>query len=191
MSAASSCDVHWVGRSRRDRRTILEKIMEKIYPRLHVLLARESNKAIIIRRGPSKHTCVIGWDRGTDQFCIGQWFKGKIYHHRSDISPDGKYWIYFALHNRYGQTWTVVAKSPYLKAVDFYTKDDAWRGGGIFLKNDTYWLNDGGFTKHTRQKKGKELKVKKVLYWINPSMAKMQVFIRINSFGAVGKKSIP
>ena len=134
--------------------------MEKIYPRLHVLLARESNKAIIIRRGPSKRTCVIGWDRGTDKFYIGQWFKGRIYYHRSDISPDGKYWIYFALHNRYGQTWTVVAKAPYLKAIDFYMKGSAWHGGGIFLKNDTYWLNDR-YAEHTRQKKGKELKAKK------------------------------
>ena len=138
----------------RDRHTILEKTMEKIHPRLHVLLARESNMAIIIRRGPSKQTCVIGWDRGTDEFRIGQWFKGKIYHHRSDISPDGKYWIYFALHFSYGRTWTVAAKTPYLKAIDFYSKHSAWHGGGIFLKNDTYWLNDR-YATHTLQKKEK------------------------------------
>ncbi len=31
--------------------------------RLHVLLARKARAAIVIRRGPSHHTSVIGWDR--------------------------------------------------------------------------------------------------------------------------------
>jgi len=127
---------------------------KKIYPRLHVILARESDKAVIIRRGPSKFTAVIGWDRGSDNFYLGQWLKGKIFHHRSDISPDGKYWIYFVLHKKYGQKWTAVAEVPYLKAIDFYTKEDTFNGGGIFLKNDTYWLNDGNYSKHILQRKG-------------------------------------
>ena len=39
-----------------------------VFPRLHILLARESKNAIIIRRGPSKKTAIIGWDRNTDNF---------------------------------------------------------------------------------------------------------------------------
>ena len=134
----------------------------KIYPRLHIILARESSEAIVIRRGPSKHTAVIGWDRETDHFSIGQWLNGKIYHHRSDISPDGKHWIYFAFYDRREiRTATVVAKVPYLKAIDFYLKDDAWNGGGIFLKNNTYWLNETQYSSHSLQKKGGNLIVKK------------------------------
>ena len=128
---------------------------DKIYPRLHIILARESDKALIIRRGPSKLTAVIGWDRGKDNFCIGQWFKGKIYHYRSDISPNGNYWIYFAMSARRAQTWTAIANPPYLKAIDFYRKHDAWNGGGIFLTNYSYWLNDGMVSKHIQEKKGK------------------------------------
>ena len=126
----------------------------KIPPRLHVMLARESDKAIIIRRGPSKYTAVIGWDREKNNFYLGQWVKGKIFHHRCDISPDGKHWIYFAHHKKYGKTYTAVAKVPYLRAIDFYTKADAWNGGGIFLKNDTYWLNEGAYSEHVLEKKG-------------------------------------
>ena len=47
--------------------------MKTIHPRLHVILARESPEAVVIRRGPSKCTAVIGWNRETDHFSIGQW----------------------------------------------------------------------------------------------------------------------
>jgi hypothetical protein len=38
----------------------------KFPPRLHVLLARDTPYAVILRRGPSKTTCSIGWDRRKD-----------------------------------------------------------------------------------------------------------------------------
>lgn len=124
-----------------------ETINKKIPPRLHVLLAQRSPQAIIIRRGPSKQVATIGWNREDDSFAVGQWFKGKIYSYRSDISPDGAYWIYFAMSDK-GQTWTAVAKPPFLKALDFYPKNCAWNGGGLFASARSYWLNDGGVTKH-------------------------------------------
>ena len=113
-----------------------------VFPRLHAILARDSPGALVIRRGPSRLTAVIGWDRAADTFQIGQWFKGKLYPYRSDISPDGKHWIYFAMSARQARTWTVAAKVPYLKALDFYEKHDAWNGGGLFLSNKKYWLNE-------------------------------------------------
>ena len=65
--------------------------------RLHVLLAGNSSQAVVIRRGPSKHVCVIGWDRSRDTFEEGQWLKGRIYERRCDLSPDGRHLIYFAM----------------------------------------------------------------------------------------------
>ena len=108
-------------------------------PRLHILLAKDSPQAIVIRRGPSDHIAVIGWDRRTDTFTVGQWLKGNIYHFRSDISPNGNNWIYFAM--KKGKPFTAVARTPYLKAEDFYAQCDTWDGGGLFLDNDSYWLN--------------------------------------------------
>ena len=70
-------------------------------PRLHVLLARDSSKAVIIRRGPSRKTAVIGWDRKNDTFEVGQWLNGRIYERRCDLSPDGKHFIYFAMNGRW------------------------------------------------------------------------------------------
>lgn len=77
----------------------------EIPARIHILLARDNPQALVIRRGPSKQTSVIGWNRENDCFTMGQWLKGKLYHFRSDISPNGQHWVYFAMGAR-GQTWT-------------------------------------------------------------------------------------
>ena len=118
-----------------------------ISPRLHVLLAREATTAIVIRRGPSRHTAVIGWDRQSDTFQLGQWLYGRIYERRSDLSPDGRHLIYFAMnarwHSRAKGSWTAVSRAPYLKALCLFAKGDCWHGGGLFTDRSTYWLNDG------------------------------------------------
>ncbi len=66
---------------------------------------------------------------------------------RSDLSPDGKHWIYFAYNGKMRtQTrgaWTAVARVPYLKAVSLYGKGDAWHGGGLFESDRAFHLNDG------------------------------------------------
>lgn len=119
----------------------------KFPPRLHVLLARETPYAVILRRGPSKTTCSIGWDRRKDTFTTGQWLRGRIYERRSDLSPDGKHLIYFAMNGRWTSetkgSWTAISKAPYLKAITLLGKGDCWHGGGLFRTNTRYWLNDG------------------------------------------------
>ena len=113
--------------------------------RLHVLIPANSDTAVVIRRGPSKHTCVLSWNMQTDEVKLGQWLKGRIYERRSDISPDGKYWIYFAMNGHWGSeskgSWTAIARAPYLKAIAFFPKGDCWHGGGLFTGNRKYWLN--------------------------------------------------
>jgi hypothetical protein len=121
---------------------------EEKYPaRLHVLIARENKKALVIRRGPSKSTCVLGWDRKNNTFEVSQWIKGRIYERRSDISPDGMYWIYFAMNGKWDSevkgSWTAIGKVPWLKALSLYAKGDCWNGGGLFLDDKEFWLNDG------------------------------------------------
>jgi hypothetical protein len=119
---------------------------EKFPARLHVLIARENKKALVIRRGPSKSTCVLAWDRKKNTFEVSQWIKGRIYERRSDISPSGEYWIYFAMNGKWDSeskgAWTAISKAPWLKAVSLYAKGDCWNGGGLFLNDKSYWLND-------------------------------------------------
>jgi len=115
--------------------------------RLHILLAREPKIGLIIRRGPSKSVCTLLWDLKRDTFKLGQWMRGRIYERRCDLSPDGKLFIYFAMNGRWESetkgAWTAISRTPFLKAVGLFAKGDCWHGGGLFLSDQEFWLNDG------------------------------------------------
>lgn len=126
--------------------------MSSFPARLHVLLARDAPIGLVIRRGPAKAVCTIGWDRTRDTFALGQWLRGRIYERRCDLSPDGAHAIYFAMNGKWSSeakgAWTAISRTPYLHAVALYAKGDCWHGGGLFVDARTYWLNDGyGHTK--------------------------------------------
>jgi len=121
--------------------------MDKFPTQIHVLLARHAPVGLVIRRGPSKRVATVLWDRRRDEFQLGQWLKGRIYERRSDLSPDGRHFIYFASNNKSESkakgAWTAVSCAPYLKALAVFPKGDNWHGGGLWTENDRYWLNDG------------------------------------------------
>jgi hypothetical protein len=130
-----------------DLHYVNSKSMTPFPPRIHVLLAIDAPVGLIIRRGPSKQVATMLWDRQRDRFELGQWFKGRIYERRSDLSPDGKYLIYFAMNGQWQSeskgSWTAISQAPYLKAIAFLPKGDGWHGGGLWTGKATYWLNDG------------------------------------------------
>src|ERR1700681_4054036 len=83
-------------------------------PRLAVLLASEAPVGVVFRRGPTKLVRVVIWNRTNDKFKLGPWFKGRIFVDRSDLSPDGRHMIYFAMGGvawaipATGGTWTAI-----------------------------------------------------------------------------------
>jgi hypothetical protein len=110
--------------------------------RLYVIQARESSTAVVFRRGPSKHVQLIKWDTDTDEFEEGQWFKGRIYERRCDLSPNGRFLIYFAA--KYKEpffSWTAISKAPNLTALALWPKGDGWGGGGLFETDNSILLN--------------------------------------------------
>lgn len=119
----------------------------KFPARLHVLLARDAKVGLVIRRGPSKSVGTVLWNRERNTFKLGQWMRGRIYERRCDLSPDGKHFIYFAMNGRWESetkgAWTAISRVPYLKAIDLFAKGDCWHGGGLFLSDKEFWLNDG------------------------------------------------
>lgn len=121
--------------------------MAKFPARIHVLLASRAPIGLVIRRGPSKQVATILWDLRHDTFQLGQWLKGRIYERRSDLSPDGKYFIYFAMNGKWAseakRAWTAISRAPYLSALAVFPKGDCWHGGGLWTNAKTYWLNDG------------------------------------------------
>lgn len=115
--------------------------MKPAYARLHVLLAREAPIGLVIRHGTAKSACTLLWDRERDRFTLGQWMRGHIELDRCDLSPDGRHFLYSA--RRYVNAvsevrqWTVVSRTPYLKAVAFYPSRVS---GGWFLNDRDYCI---------------------------------------------------
>ncbi len=118
-------------------------VAQMIPPRIHVLTARDCAGALILRRGPSRWVATIGWDRDSNSFQPGQWFHGRIFEHRSDLSPDGRHLVTFA--GKGGtRWWTAVSRAPWLTAIAFFPQDSTWGGGGAFSAPGTLWLNGAG-----------------------------------------------
>lgn len=114
--------------------------------RLFVILAREAPVGVIFRRGPSEWTKIIKWNTDSDTFEFGTSFHGKIFHERSDISPDGSKLIYFAtkysnLHREFPTAWTALSKVPWLTALCTWPNLDTHYGGGLFESNTKAWIN--------------------------------------------------
>lgn len=110
--------------------------------RLSVILARQSDVAVVFRRGPTRLTQLIRWHRNDDRFFPGQWLRGRIYERRCDLSPSGEKLIYFAA--RYRQplyAWTAISLPPFLSALALWPKGDCWCGGGQFEKEGRAQLN--------------------------------------------------
>lgn len=113
--------------------------------RIHIILAREAETALVIRRGPSNEVCTLLWDRSNDIFTMGQWFRGRLYERRCDLSPDGRHFIYFVFKGKDDpvtkESWTAISRTPYLKATGLWPHGGAWNGGGLFMSNESYWLD--------------------------------------------------
>jgi hypothetical protein len=117
--------------------------------RLYAILARSAPVGVIFRRGPTKWVQLIKWDTATDSFEQGQWFHGRIYERRCDLSPDGSKLIYFVSKlnrktlddSEYTHAWTAISKPPYLTALALWPKGGCWHGGGLFENSRTVWLN--------------------------------------------------
>lgn len=129
-------------------------------PRLHIILARATPRAVVIRRGPTDWFRLSLWHTENDTFEHGQWLKGKVFPYRSDLSPDGKLLLYFAskyngMSRRaalgYTDTYTAISKPPYFTALALWpSRIGTWLGGGLFVDNRTVALNgcltaDGDF----------------------------------------------
>lgn len=163
--------------------------------RIHVLLARESPAAVVIRRGPSRHTAVVGWDRTDDRFAVGQWFYGRIYERRCDLSPDGRHLIYFAMDGRWTSpmrgSWTAISRAPYLKALTLYSKGDCWNGGGLFLSSRDYWLNGGCGHRIERDDAGLAVAEKCPWHETYGGECAGVYYIRLQRNGWVMKRTVP
>lgn len=116
---------------------------------LFVILARNNRDAVIFRRGPSKQVLLIKWDRKNDTFEIGQWFKGRIFERRCDLSQSGNLLVYLAAkHKGPIGTWIAISRPPYLTALALWPNLGTWGGGGLFENESTLRLNHDSGHRH-------------------------------------------
>jgi hypothetical protein len=114
--------------------------------RLYAILARDSHRAVVFRRGPSKQVLLISWNTDNDRFSVGQWLKGRIYERRCDLSPSGDLLIYFAAKYREPfATWTAISRPPFLTALVLWPQGHAWGGGGLFESDTRVLVNHRTF----------------------------------------------
>jgi len=110
--------------------------------RLYAILARNGTSGVIFRRGPTKQVQLIKWNLKDDSLERGQWFKGRIYERRCDLSPSGNLLIYFAATYKGDlKSWTAISKPPYFTALALWPKGDGWNGGGWFDSEWGIYLN--------------------------------------------------
>src|SRR5215471_196971 len=125
-----------------NEQTISMVVERKPSVSLYAILARDARIGVVFRRGPSKRVLLLLRRTDTDQFYEGQWFKGRIYERRCDLSPSGERLVYFAASYKPPySTWTAVSRPPFLTAVALWPKGDAWGGGGLFAREGEILLN--------------------------------------------------
>lgn len=113
--------------------------------RIFGVVARAAPRVVLLRRGPSKRVLAITWDTIRHQFHAGQWFKGRIYEHRCDLSPSGELFVYLAANNKGPlYAWTAVSRPPFLTALALWSNCGTWGGGGLFNSERSLALNKGG-----------------------------------------------
>jgi hypothetical protein len=133
--------------------------------RLFVILARESKTAVVFRRGPSRWVQLLRWYTATDAFEPGQWFRGRIYEKRSDLSPNGELLIYFAAKFERATkdsfySWTAISRPPYLTALVLWPGVGAWDGGGLFESDSCVWVNQNEWKEELNASKPQRLEIR-------------------------------
>ena len=107
--------------------------------RLYVYPARGAAVAAVLRRGPSAWTRLSLWHTDTDEIEHGQWFAGRVYERRCDLSPDGRLFAYFARKDTAqamadigADSWIAVSRPPWFTALALWAIGSTWCAGAYF-----------------------------------------------------------
>ncbi|MFG0252049.1 MAG: hypothetical protein ACF8NJ_04160 [Phycisphaerales bacterium JB038] len=115
-----------------------------IPPRLHVLQAQGSDRALIIARVRSKVYAFQLWNQSTNQRSKTLWYHGRVYEWRCDLSHDGRFLSFFATVPRPSDTsygMTGVCRAPWGSPLFRWIQGHSDCGGGIFIDPRTLHLN--------------------------------------------------
>lgn len=113
------------------------------FPRLFGITAPAAGVVAVIERRPRKWWRVGRWDTAAGRYEPGAWFRGQLYPQRCDLSPDGRWFSYFALKPGSdwpaGEAYTAVSRLPWLKALAAWRESGTWTRGSHFTADTTRW----------------------------------------------------
>ncbi|KIC11896.1 hypothetical protein RA19_04495 [Leisingera sp. ANG-M1] len=111
--------------------------MEAPRRELHLFFAEENSSAAVLYRAKNSLYRLIAWDTDGDKFVPGQWVKTRVFETACALSPDGKYFIYSAMHRGTPDVFTALSIAPYFTALEFRTGLLDLEAGGYFLDPET------------------------------------------------------
>jgi hypothetical protein len=102
------------------------------------IVARAAPLAVILRRGPTRHTRLLCWDLRDDTVRGGQWLVGRVDPGPCGLSPSGDLFVYEA--RKGPRTFTAICRPPFFTALAFWEYSAPWTGGGFFASDTTVVL---------------------------------------------------
>lgn len=115
--------------------------------RLYVYPALDADRAVVLRRGPSAWARLSAWNTADDTFEHGQWFRGRVYERRCDVSPDGRLFVYFAAKQGRAtaeDSWIAVSRPPWFQALALWFVGGTYCLGGTFVDARSLYIGWGG-----------------------------------------------
>ena len=83
------------------------------------------------------------WDLESPSYHPGAWLAGTIYPQRCDLSPDGRWFAYFALKPsarwELGRTYIAISRLPWLTALAGWATNGTWTRGVHFVEDRSVW----------------------------------------------------
>lgn len=99
--------------------------------------------AVVIERRPQKWWRLGSWDLVRGDYREGAWFRGTLYPQRCDLSPDGRWFCYFAFKNDSawpaGPTYNAISRPPWLKTLAAWQESGTWSRGFHFVTDPGVW----------------------------------------------------
>ena len=108
-------------------------------PRMFGIPASRAPVVAVIRRGPSAWMHLGRWDLAARAYEPGAWLRGTIYPQRCDLSPDGRWFGYFAMKQaadwELGTTYIAISRLPWLTALAAWGIGSTWTRGMQFVED--------------------------------------------------------
>ncbi|TKD03393.1 hypothetical protein [Polyangium fumosum] len=109
---------------------------EQSFPRLYVLRAAASSRAVVFVKHRQKRWSLHLWDLDTQRVELGAVFSRTLYPRRCDLSPDGRYLLYFAMKAPGSPNWpsqfSGLSRAPWLACLLAWRESGTWTRGMHF-----------------------------------------------------------